>query len=165
MKVEHVKSTRPHGGGTAARKPGVLIADHLALVLTLLKFELEARGYNAWLAVDGDDALDLYRRHWAEIDLVLLNVGLPGPDGPHVLDALRRLDPGVVVCFLAANPGLYTEEQLRGRGAAWVFGKPFAPSAVVDVVERLLSVPVPGPFVSNQYSRSAALAPCTERAQ
>ena len=51
------------GRGAIARKPGILIADDMALILTLLKFELESRGFNVWLAMDGDDALDLYRKH------------------------------------------------------------------------------------------------------
>ena len=52
------------------RNPGILIADDKGLILTLLKLELEPRGFTVWLAVDGDDALDLYRRNHAEIDLV-----------------------------------------------------------------------------------------------
>ena len=60
-----------------------------------------------WLAVDGDDALDLYQRHRAEIDLVLLDVQMPGLDGPRTLDALREFDPDVLACFMtgSAKPG------------------------------------------------------------
>jgi CheY-like chemotaxis protein len=83
------------GCGAFARKPGILIADDMALILTLLKFELESRGFNAWLAVDGNDALDLYRRHREEIDLVLLDVQMRGLDGPHTLEALQQFDPDV----------------------------------------------------------------------
>src|SRR5262249_58605364 len=49
------------------RNPGILIADDMGLILTLLKFELEACGFTVWLAVDGDDAVDLYRRNHEEM--------------------------------------------------------------------------------------------------
>jgi CheY-like chemotaxis protein len=126
-----------NGCGAVARNPGILIADDMALILTLLKFELESRGFNVWLAVDGDDALDLYRRHRDEIDLVLLDVEMPGLDGPHTLEALRRLNPEVVACFMSGNAGTYTEEELLDRGAAWFFHKPFRPAEVADQLQRV----------------------------
>ena len=137
------RDTRQHeatnGSGAIARNPGILIADDMALILTLLKFELESRGFNAWLAVDGDDALDLYRRYCDEIDLVLLDVQMPGLDGPHTLEVLRRLNPHVVACFMSGNVSIYTEKELLDRGAAWVFSKPFRPAVVADVLQRVAS--------------------------
>lgn len=127
------------GWGTIARNPGILIADDMALILTLLKFELESRGFNAWLAVDGNDALDLYRRHRDEIDLVLLDVQMPGLDGLYTLEALQRLNPHVVACFMSGNTGIYNEKELLDRGAVWVFSKPFRVAAVANVLERVLS--------------------------
>jgi CheY-like chemotaxis protein len=111
----------------------------MALILTLLKFELESRGFDAWLAMDGDDALDLYRRHRDEIDLVLLDVEMPGLDGPHTLEALQRLNPHVVACFMSGDSSMYTEEELLGRGPAWVLRKPFRPDEVADFLQQILS--------------------------
>jgi CheY-like chemotaxis protein len=122
-----------------ARKPGILIADDMALILTLLKFELESRGFNIWLAVDGDDALDLYRRHRDEIDLVLLDVQMPGLDGPHTLEAIRRLNPDVVACFMSGGSSMHTEEELLGRRPAWFFRKPFRPAEVSNLLQGFLS--------------------------
>jgi CheY-like chemotaxis protein len=121
------------------RNPGILIADDMALVLSLLKFELESRGFSVWLAVDGDDALDLYRKHRGEIDLVLLDVHMRGLDGPHTLEALQRLNRHVVACFMSGKPGIYTEAELVDRGAAWIFSKPFRSDEVADLLQRVLS--------------------------
>jgi CheY-like chemotaxis protein len=133
------QAERANGSGALARNPGILIADDMALILTLLKFEVEHRGFNVWLAVDGDDALDLYRRHGDEIDLVLLDVQMPGLDGPQTLEALQRLSPDVVVCFMSGNFGSYTEEELLERGAAWIFSKPFRPFEVADLLQGVLN--------------------------
>jgi CheY-like chemotaxis protein len=139
MNREPKQHEATNGWAAVARNPGILIADDMALILTLLKFELESRGFNAWLAVDGDDALDLYRKHRDEIDLVLLDVQMPGLDGPHTLEALQRLNPHVVACFMSGNAGIYTEKELLDRGAAWVFSKPFRPVEVADVLQQVAS--------------------------
>ena len=52
-----------NGCGAFARNPDILIADDMASILTLLKFELQSRGFIVWPALDKDDALDLYRKH------------------------------------------------------------------------------------------------------
>ena len=120
------------------RNPGILIVDDMGLILTLLKFELEPRGFTVWLAVDGDDALDLYRRNWAEIDLVLLDVQMPGLDGPHTLASLQECNPDVLACFMTGNPGTYTEEDLLECGAARVFNKPFRAEQIAQCLQELL---------------------------
>ena len=124
--------------GVSPRNPGVLIVDDKALILTLLKFELEPRGFSVWLAVDGDDALDLYRRNRAEIDVVLLDVQMPGMDGPHTLTALQEIEMDVLACFMTGAFGAYSEEELLERGAACVFIKPFRASDVARSLNDLI---------------------------
>jgi CheY-like chemotaxis protein len=119
------------------RSAGVLIADDMALNLTLLKFELESRGFIAWLAVDGDDAIDLYGRHRDEIDLVLLSVQMRGLDGPQTLEALRRLNPEIAACFMSGKDADYSQEELFSRGAVCVFTKPTCPVEIADVLQRI----------------------------
>jgi CheY-like chemotaxis protein len=122
---------------TSARKPGILIADDMGLILTLLKFVLEPRGFNVWLAVDSSDAIDLFRRHHEQIDVVLLDVQMPGLDGPHTLAHLQRIDRDVVACFMTGNLGNYSVDELLNRGAMCVFIKPFRLSDVADYLQTL----------------------------
>jgi CheY-like chemotaxis protein len=146
MKSE-LERRQENAAGSAERAPGILIADDMALILTMLKFELERRGLTVWLAVDGEDALDLYRSHHDEIDLVLLDVQMPGLDGPQTLEALRQLNPGVVACFMTGGGGTYSEDDLKQRGAAHVFRKPFRPVDVANILQRLPSVLNSMPFI------------------
>jgi CheY-like chemotaxis protein len=137
MKSELKECELADGSTASPRNPGILIADDMGLMLTLLKLELEPRGFNVWLAVDGDDALDLYRRHRSQIDVVLLDVQMPGLDGPHTLAALQRFNPDVVACFMTENPSIYTEEDLLECGAACVFNKPCRPAEVANCLQML----------------------------
>lgn len=127
-----------NGFASTVRTPGILIADSMGLILTLLKLELEPRGFIVWLALDGDDAIDLYRRHSTEIDLVLLDVQMPGLDGPRTLSALESIDPDVFACFMTESAGAYSEEDLVARGAVCVFKKPFHVAALAQFLQDLV---------------------------
>jgi CheY-like chemotaxis protein len=173
MNREPQRNELGKGCAASARQPGILIADDMALILTLLKFELESRGLSVWLAWDGDDAIDLYRRHRNEIDLVLLDVQMPGLDGPQTLAALQELDPNVVACFMSGNLGTYTEAELLQRGAACTFNKPFKAAEVAQVLaemavceSRTVELPTATPLVSpngQETTIEGSLTPIHER--
>src|SRR5262249_49663272 len=111
--------------------PGILVVDDDPSVRALLGIVLRRQGFTAWVAADGLEALDLYRRHSAEIALVLLDVRMPVMDGPQTWAALQQVNPGVRCCFISGHTGKYTEQELLERGAV---GKPFAPA---DLGRRL----------------------------
>jgi CheY-like chemotaxis protein len=125
------------------RNPGILVADDTEAILGLLKFELEAYGFAVWLAVDGHDALECYSHHADEIDLVLLDVQMPGLDGPSTLAALRQLNPDLPACFMTGGSGDWTDEELSACGALSVFHKPFRLGEIARFLERLLRFPDP----------------------
>lgn len=106
-------------------KPGILIADDEPLVRDLLQAVLQHQGFTVWLAASGHDALQLYQQNRPQIALVLLDVRMPGLDGPQTLARLQRLNPAVACCFMTGYAGDYTEVDLLQQGAARVFAKPF----------------------------------------
>ena len=122
---------------TAREQAGVLVADDEAAVRAVLGLALRFHGFNVWLAAGGPEAEELYRRHRGEIDLVLLDVQMPGMDGPWTLAALRQVDPGVRCCFKSGYTGDYTAEQLLELGAVRVFGKPFRLEELAGTLRRL----------------------------
>src|SRR5262249_12089622 len=50
-------------GPHAAGPPAVLIAEDEAIIRDLLQLMLEGLGFQVWLAADGREAVELYRRH------------------------------------------------------------------------------------------------------
>jgi CheY-like chemotaxis protein len=74
-------------------------------------------------------------------DLILLDVMMPGMDGPATLQALRSL-PGmasVPVIFMTAKVQPHEIAQFRALGALDVIGKPFDPMRLADEVRTLWS--------------------------
>jgi CheY-like chemotaxis protein len=118
-------------------KPGVLVVDDDHLVRIMVQLGLERNGFEVWLAPHGREALDLYREHRENITVVLLDVRMPGLDGPETLDALRELDPDVLACFMSGNTGDYEPEELLQRGAAYVIAKPFHLDELASILRLL----------------------------
>ena len=113
---------------------GILVVDDDAAVRGLLEFGLRHQGFAVWLAANGPEALEQYRRHGATIDVALLDVLMPGLDGPQTLATLQELNPQVRCCFMSGDLGLYGEWQLQSMGAAAVFHKPFRLAEVAQVL-------------------------------
>jgi DNA-binding NtrC family response regulator len=115
----------PQGPHPAPRAHGILIVDDEAAVRGLLNIGMRQEGFAVWVAADGQEALDVYRRHQEAIDVVLLDVRMPGLDGPHTLVALQALNPQIRCCFMSGELGSYTAERLHELGALAFFQKPF----------------------------------------
>jgi CheY-like chemotaxis protein len=119
-------------------RPGVLVVDDDHLVRALLQLGLERDGFDVWSALNGREAIRLYREHRDRIAVVLLDAHLPGLDGPQTLGALRKLGPEVRACFMTGGPGAYDPEGLRQSGAAQVIAKPFDLDELAHVLRPLV---------------------------
>ena len=72
-------------------------------------------------------------------DLVLLDYELPDICGPDVMRALRKI-PGcedVPVIFVTSRATPEVAAQLRADGAREVFGKPFPPAELIELIREL----------------------------
>src|SRR5205814_4909737 len=106
------------------RAYGILVVDDEAAMRGVLNIAMRQQGFVVWLAANGREALDLYRRHRAAIDVILLDVRMPGLDGPQTLAALQEINPHVRCCFMSGDLGSYTEGVLRDFKAAAGLPKP-----------------------------------------
>jgi DNA-binding NtrC family response regulator len=124
---------------TSKRPPGVLVVDDDLGIRTLLNIVLREQGFAVWLTADGYQALKAYRGHRADIDLVLIDVRMPGLNGPQTLAALQQLNPQLHFCFMTGDPGRYTEQELMERSAERIIYKPFRLGEVAELVGQLVS--------------------------
>jgi CheY-like chemotaxis protein len=136
------EGSEPAGAESTGRqsraKPGVLVVDDEHLVRIMVQLGLERNGFEVWLASSGREAIQLYRKHRGRIAVVLLDVCMEGLDGPQTLDALRELNPSVLVCFMSGDTGAYRPEELRQRGAAYVIAKPFRLDQLANTLRLLV---------------------------
>ena len=110
----------------SSSKPGILVVDDDDGIRGMVAFYLDRHGYTVWQAANGQEAVEVYQQHRDAIAVVLLDVRMPGLDGPQALQALRVINPEIRCCFMTGESGPYTLEELYRLGAIRVFRKPFA---------------------------------------
>jgi DNA-binding response OmpR family regulator len=116
----------------------VLIVEDEEHLAQGLKFNLEAEGYRASIARDGETALEIAGAPDADIDVILLDVMLPGCDGFSVVEQLRERDDRTPILMLTARGR--SEDVLRGFavGADDYLPKPFDLSILLARLHGLL---------------------------
>ena len=118
-------------------RPTVLVVDDDETVRNLLRITLKRQGFEVCLAASGMEALSLCKNLTTTFAVVLLDVRMPGLDGPQTLTELQRITPNLACCFMTGDPGIYDTTALLGLGAAAVFTKPFQLNQLVEVLRQL----------------------------
>ncbi|MBW1859880.1 MAG: PAS domain S-box protein, partial [Deltaproteobacteria bacterium] len=86
---EVVKSAPAVVKGTGS----VLLVDDEELVLEVGKELLEVMGYRVLAAKDGREAVEIYRKNQDDIDIVVLDMVMPGMGGGEAFDRLKEINP------------------------------------------------------------------------
>ncbi len=114
----------------------ILVVDDEESVRWALRKALERAGYRVDLAPDGPTGLR--EAEDSGVDLVLLDVRLPGRDGLDVLREIRKRRPELPVIMMTAYGTLQVAVEAMKLGAYDYIGKPFDMDEVVLVVEKAL---------------------------
>jgi len=122
---------RPQRGGTV-----LVVEDEVSLV-RLLTTLLPQAGYQVFTAMDGEQAIELYHLHKAEIDIVLLDLGLPKITGLDVIPRLKEGNPNVSIVVATGYLEPRMKDELMRAGVKDCINKPYV---IKDVIERLGSV-------------------------
>ena len=119
----------PTSLSTAAVEPRVvkvLLVEDDQRISAFVARGLRAEGYRTLLAADGQQALAALDEQGDDLDLVLLDLGLPDIDGKDLLQALRRRWPGIPVIALTARDDIREKVSVLDAGASDYVTKPFA---------------------------------------
>jgi len=119
----------------------ILVVDDEPKIVDLARDYLEHAGFGVLVAADGRTALTLARTRTP--DLVVLDLGIPEPDGLDVIRAIRRESNMPVVILTARDDEL---DKLIGLelGADDYITKPFSPRELVARVKAVLRRVEPG---------------------
>jgi len=103
----------------------ILVVDDEAVIRSVARDMLQSVGYDVVTANDGEQALDLYRNEAGTIDLVVLDLVMPGMNGNEVLRELKRIDPGARVLIASGFQLDVDMPEIRREGASGFLAKPF----------------------------------------
>jgi PAS domain S-box-containing protein len=119
----------------------VLIVDDNPTVGQSIEMLLEAYGYTPLMAPDGPTALALYEQGQTSlppqaIDLVLLDIDMPAPDGLETLQRLLTLDPGAAVVVMSGSSR--DHQEILARGAKAFLLKPYPIADILLTLNQAL---------------------------
>ena len=105
----------------------------------MMEYALNHEGFEIFKASNGLEALELAKNE--QVDLMVLDVMLPGGDGYQVCHHLRSTPkmPSLPVLMISAKSKEIDEATARRVGAQTYLKKPFAMSDLVAAVRKLLT--------------------------
>ena len=120
------------------KKETILIVDDEEDILELIKFNLELEGYSILTAQTGEKTIKIVRQ--TAIDLIILDLMLPGIDGLEVTKILKRDEKtwGIAIIMLTAkgeDSDIVTGLEL---GADDYLSKPFSPKVLIARIRTIL---------------------------
>jgi DNA-binding NtrC family response regulator len=115
-----------------AKKGSILVVDDEEVMRDVLGSILTDEGYQVELARSGEEGLDKFQQR--PVDLVLLDVSMPGMGGLRTLEEMLKLDAEAVVVMITAYATFDTAISAMQRGAFTCISKPFDNSEILKLV-------------------------------
>jgi PAS domain S-box-containing protein len=118
------------------RNEGILVVDDEAAILEITRETLAAFGYHVLTTGTGEEAVALFKRHDGELNLVIVDLIMPGMSGKTLIARLREIKPEIRVIAVS---GISVEP--RQVEANYFLKKPYGTSALLKTVRSVLDTP------------------------
>lgn len=115
----------------------ILIVEDEAAIREFEAVNLKRVGYETVEAGSGEEALDIYDCDPQGFDIALLDVMMPGMDGFHLCEELRRRSATIGIIMLTAKSQEMDKISGLMKGADDYITKPFSPTELLARVDSL----------------------------
>ena len=113
----------------------ILLIDDEAAILNIARETLEVYGYSVITAGSGEAALGIFRERSKDIRLAVTDMSMPGLDGAATIQALRAIDPTVLIVATSGRP-LDGPETLPIQG---FLPKPYSARTLLETVQATIA--------------------------
>jgi DNA-binding response OmpR family regulator len=115
----------------------ILLVDDEQEVIEPLSRILEALGHQVLTAGGGQEAFALFRRLHHEIDLVILDLIMPGMNGKETFIRMREIDKHAKVLFTTGKRDISGMEEILQQDSVSIIGKPFDMRALSEKIGEM----------------------------
>lgn len=119
----------------------VLLVDDEDMILEITEELLTSIGYQVLTARGGHQAVEVFRKHGHEIDIVLLDMIMPDMNGAETYDRLKDLDPGVKVILTSGYSLNSQTDKIFSQGCNGFLQKPFSIQSLAHKITEVLQQP------------------------
>ena len=129
---------KPRSEAVGGRGEVILVVEDELLMRRLLERRLRSEGYQVLSAGDGIEALRLFQEHRDEIALVIMDLVMPGLDGPGLCTAIGQARPGMPVLVSTGRLDLSYDDACFGEVRAQFIPKPYDMPSLLRKVQEML---------------------------
>jgi signal transduction histidine kinase/CheY-like chemotaxis protein len=129
---QSVPSTLLKGSGT------ILLVEDEDQVRLIAKALLKHFGFTVLEAVNGKEALELYKRNTTNITLVMTDMGMPIMDGYELFYELKKLNPELPIIVSSGYGDAEVGSRLGTDNIAGIISKPYGPDQLRDVLKSVV---------------------------
>ncbi|MBN1919076.1 MAG: response regulator [Verrucomicrobia bacterium] len=117
----------------------ILLVDDESTLVETVSDMLRHLGYLVLTAADGDEAVQIYEEHRANVDLIILDMMMPRKSGAETYEALKRIEPEVKVLLTSGfEQQKAVAEGMCDEGAAGFVEKPYRLKDLSQFVRRAI---------------------------
>lgn len=103
----------------------ILLVDDEKVITDVTGAMLKKLGYKVLIAFDGEEAVSLYQEQGNQIDLVIMDVVMPGMGGGEAIDLIRAINPTVKVILCSGYSMNGAVKAIMDKGVETFLKKPF----------------------------------------
>lgn len=115
----------------------ILVVDDELIVRQMVQEVLKEYGYKVVVAASGQEAVDLYEDVVDEVDLILLDMVMPGMSGEATFRALRKIHPEAKVLLTTGFASEGQSDSLLKDGALSIIHKPYKSETLLIQLRRI----------------------------
>lgn len=116
----------------------VLVVENEPFMREAIEDILDSVGIEVFSAEDGHEGVDTYLTNIDKIELVILDMRLPGMAGPETLQMLRSINPLLKVIIASGYEKKEVERQLKGQTTDYILRKPYDAQSLLNTVQTIL---------------------------
>ncbi|MDJ0621925.1 MAG: ATP-binding protein [Desulfocapsaceae bacterium] len=117
----------------------ILLVDDEEIILDVGRGMLETLGYKVSLARSGETALEIFDEQQNDIDLVIVDMIMPGMDGAAIFSKIRDIDAEAKVVLSSGYSLDGQAEKIMQRGCSGFIQKPFSIFDISKTIRRVLA--------------------------
>ncbi|MEE8299989.1 MAG: PAS domain S-box protein [Desulfatiglandales bacterium] len=119
-------------------KETILLVDDEDMIIDVGQEVLRALGYRVLIARGGKEAVELYKKNWDKIDMVLLDMVMPDMGGGETYDRMREINPDIKVLLLSGYSIDGQAKEILDRGCDGFIQKPFNMRQLSQMIKDVL---------------------------
>ncbi|KAF5046565.1 Autoinducer 2 sensor kinase/phosphatase LuxQ [anaerobic digester metagenome] len=131
---------KPEVRRNAGFKPSILIVEDEAINRLFIKKLLSKHDCRLFTATGGPEAIALVRDK-DQIDLILMDIKMPGMDGTEAVKLIRQINPEIKIAAVTAYGSVEDREKCLEAGCDDYIAKPFHGKDLFNLLHRLINWP------------------------